>query len=162
MSMVGMEEHPAMKFESLASVAFSVMLALVVAPAAGLIGGLAWYAIGGGGQSALVFFLISVPVFACTIWKTHGFFRKSLGRVGATLPEPVYSGVVLGLVGASVLGGGILAGILILGHTRPDSLNTSNIPLALGLGFLMFLVVGFAVGSWRLWRNHREPRVPPR
>lgn len=137
-----------MKSDNAVSVVLSIMLAFILSPVVGILGGLAWYAVGGGGQSAIVFSLIYVATFACIVWKSRSLLRKALDRLRDALPSSAYSGVEIGLAGAFVLGGGMLGGILILGHTRPSSWTFGNVLLAAALGFLVFLIVGVAARKW--------------
>jgi len=39
----------------------------------------------------------------------------------------------------------MFAGILFRGHTRPQGLNFNSIPLGMGAGFVVFIIVGFPV-----------------
>jgi hypothetical protein len=57
-------------------------------------------------------------------------------------------------VGALILGGIMLTGILLLGHTRPIGWDFDRIPLLMGLAFIVFAVAGFVVGHRRRRTAH--------
>jgi ABC-type multidrug transport system permease subunit len=106
-----------------------------------VVGGLAFVTIFG----AVVGLAVSIVV----AWKLGGVLRKLAALVGSRLPEPFLSCIEFGVAGSVLLGGLMLATILLLGHARPAGWDFQNVLPLMVLGFGLFLVAGLTVGLWR-------------
>ena len=138
-----------MKVEIIAPVALALVAGMVASPVVGLVGSMLWFTVSEVGESAIIFFAIAGLAFALTFWKTLPLFRKIVRRAQKQVAEPMFSAVTMGVLGAFLVSGCLLAGILFLGHARPVSWDFGNIPIAVGLGFFLSLPIGFAVGTRR-------------
>jgi len=135
--------------ERLLSRVAAIVLALVISPVIGLLSGIAWFEAGGKDSGGIAGFIVGIAVFALLVWKAGSLLQKVFERTRAGLPEPIASCLLFGVVGAVMLGGGMAAGILLLGHTRPEGWDFDRIPLWIGVGFMVFGVAGFVVGRRR-------------
>jgi hypothetical protein len=132
--------------ERLLSRLAAVILALVISPVVGLLSGIAWFEAGGKDSGGIAGFIVGIAVFALLVWKAGSLLQKAFDSARAGLPEPIASSLLFGVVGAVLLGGGVAASILLLGHTRPVGWDFDRIPLWMGVGFMIFAVAGFVVG----------------
>ena len=130
----------------------AIILALVISPVIGLLSGVAWFEAGGKDSGGLAGFIVGIAVFALFVWKAGPLFQRAFEASRTRLAEPIASCVLFGVVGALLLGGGMTAGILLLGHTRPVGWDFDRIPVWMGVGFVVFGVAGFVVG-------HRRRRI---
>ncbi len=129
-----------------------------MAPFAGLLAGVLWYEAGGGAASGMAVSLgAGVAAFVLIVWKSRSLLRRLLGLMGAKVPEPIHSCIILGGVGAFSFGGILFAAILLLGHTRPMGWEFSRILPLMGLSFVLFSILGLPVG---LSKRRRGSSVP--
>jgi hypothetical protein len=97
--------------------------------------------------------LIGLSVATLTVLKSGGVFRNLLVGVRTRIPEPAHSCIEFGVVGALLFGGIMLAGILLLGHTRPTGWDFNRVLPSMAVGFTLFLIGGLPVGLWRRRRG---------
>ena len=138
-----------MTAEGVLSRVAAVILALVISPVIGLLSAIAWFEAGWQDSGGIAGFIVGMVVFAFLAWKGGSLLQKAFETARGRLSEPTASCMLFGLVGALVLGGGMAAGILLLGHTRPIGWDFDKIPLWMGVGFVVFAVAGFVVGRRR-------------
>ena len=127
----------------------AIVLALVISPVIGLLSGIAWFEAGGKESGGIAGFVVGIAVFAVLVWKAGSLLQKAFEVAHRRLSEPIASCVLFGVAGALFLGGGMAAGILLLGHTRPASWDFDRVPLWMGVGFMIFAAAGFVVGRRR-------------
>jgi hypothetical protein len=132
----------------------AVVLAFVVSPVIGLFSAIAWFEAGGKDSGGIAGFVVGIAVFTLLVWKSGTLFERVFEPARARLSEPISSCLLFGVVGALLLGGIMLTGILLLGHTRPMGWDFDRIPLLMGLGFMVFAVAGFVVGLRRRRTTH--------
>lgn len=120
-----------------------MVLGLVLSPIIGLVSGVLWYELGGKNSGGIVAFIAGIATFGLIVWKSGNVFEKILGVLRATLPKPISSCIEFGVAASFVVGGVMAATILLLGHTRPEGLDFDRIPLAMGVGFVCGLPLGF-------------------
>ncbi len=135
--------------ERLLSRIASVALALVIAPVVGVVGGVAWSETADKNSGTLAALILGIAVFALLVWKGSPLLQRLFQAAGASLPEPVASSLLFGVIGAILPGGGMAALILVLGHTRPEGWDFDRIPIWMGAGFVVFAVIGFVIGRLR-------------
>jgi hypothetical protein len=118
------------------------------------LGGIAWFVAGGKDSGGIAGFFIGIAVFSLLVWKSGTLFQKAFEAAHARQSEPIASCLLFGVVGSLLLGGGMAAGILLLGHTRPIGWDFDRIPLLMGVGFMVFAIAGFVVGRRRRRTAH--------
>jgi hypothetical protein len=97
--------------------------------------------------------LTGLAVSVLLVRKSGRVFRRALDLARAKLPEPVRSCVRFGILGALLSGGIMVAGILLLGHTRPIGWDFNHVLPSMALGFAVFVIGGLPVGLWRKRRR---------
>lgn len=97
--------------------------------------------------------IVGLATSAIVVWKSGDIFRKALDLMRSKLPEPVHSCIEFGILGSLLFGGAMVAGILLLGHTRPIGWDFNRVLPSMGLGFAVFLIGGLPVGLWRKSRR---------
>jgi hypothetical protein len=97
--------------------------------------------------------IVGIATSVLIVWKSGGLFRKLLVSMRSKLPEPVHSCIEFGVLGGLLFGGIMVAGILLLGHTRPAGWDFNRVLPSMGLGFALFLLGGLPVGIWRKRRS---------
>jgi hypothetical protein len=99
--------------------------------------------------------IVGLATSTLVIWKSGNAFR-TLSLLRPRFSEPIASCIEFGVAGALLIGGGMLAAILLLGHTRPADWDFDRIPASMGVGFTVFLLGGgLPVGLIR--RRRRSP-----
>jgi hypothetical protein len=117
-----------------------------------------WVRVAGVGLLGMLFSTAAgLAVFVLVVWKGHGTLRGGLYTLGSRLPEPIYSGLVIGVSAALVAGVFMAVPILLLGHTRPMGWEFDRIPPWMAIAFLAGLVCGLPLGIQR--RRARKSRV---
>jgi hypothetical protein len=146
---IRISESPSMvnpvNYERVVALMLSVTAALVLSPIVGLLTGMAWFSTFGFPGSDFAPLIAAFGAFILIVWKGPRLFRKLLQSVWHTGHRLVFSCISLGLTGAVLVGGLMFAGILFLGHTRPQGLDFNSIPLGMGFGFVVSVIVGFPV-----------------
>lgn len=132
----------------------AIVLALVISPVIGLLSGIAWFEAGGKNSGGIAGFIVGIVVFSLLVWKSDTLLQKAFETAHARLSEPIASCLLFGVVGSLLLGGGMAAGILLLGHTRPIGWDFDRIPLLMGVAFIVFAVAGLFVGRRRRRTAH--------
>ncbi len=97
--------------------------------------------------------VVGIATSVLVVWKSGGQFRRLLIAMRSKLPEPVHSCIEFGVLGGLLFGGVMIAGILLLGHTRPVGWDFDRVLPSMGLGFALFLLGGLPVGIWRKRRG---------
>jgi hypothetical protein len=110
-------------------------------------GSIAWFAAGGTYSSSIAGGIAGISVFTLIVWKFGTLFEEGFQIVQTALSEPIASCLLFGLVGSFLLGGVLLAAILLLGHTRPMGWDFTRIPLLIVFGFLLFGLLGLINGK---------------
>jgi hypothetical protein len=142
----GVSRNP--KLERVLSYIMSVAVTMVLSPIIGFLGGITWY-LAGGKSSGEGFFFFGFASCALIIWKMPDLLFKLLKIMGSKLTEPVLSCVQFGSVGALLIGGVMTAGILFLGHTRPEWWDFETIGPLMIVGFGALGFVGWRIGLGR-------------
>lgn len=135
-----------MKAERVVTRVAGVAFALVVSPVIGFVSAIAWFEAGGTDSGGIAGIVAGIAVFTLIVWKSGALFQRAFDTAHARLSEPIASCLLFGAVGALLFGGVMLAGILLLGHTRPVGWDFDRIPHLMALGFTVFAVAGLAVG----------------
>ncbi len=78
--------------------------------------------------------IVGLATSTLAVWKSGNVFRNLLPSLRSRVPEPIASCIEFSVVGALLFGGGMLAGILLLGHTRREGWGIDRIPASMGLG----------------------------
>jgi hypothetical protein len=100
--------------------------------------------------------IVGLATSTLVVWKAGNGFRNLLQSMRSRLPEPIALCIEFSVAGALLFGGGMLAGILLLGHTRPADWDFVRIPAWMGAGFTIFLFGG-GLPAGLMRRRRRSP-----
>lgn len=140
------EERAVVTAERLLGQLAAIVLAFAISPIVGFVGSIAWYEAGGKDSPGIAGLIVGVAFFALMVWKGRLLLQKTFMVMRIRLPEPLASCTLFGVAGSVLLGGGMAAGILLLGHMRPEGWDFNRIPLWMGVGFVIFAFAGYLVG----------------
>lgn len=138
-----------MELDRVLSSIAAVVLGLVLSPVIAVLGFIVWYEAGGKNSGGIFASVVGIAAFILIVWKSGGILRRILERARSTFPEPIQSCIEFSVVGAFLFGGVMLAGILLLGHTRPIGWEFDRVLPSMALGFAVFFVAGLPVGLLR-------------
>jgi hypothetical protein len=126
-----------------------------LSPVLGFIGAILWGYVVGETFSGIALIVVGIVAFVLILWKVPSVISRVLEGFRSRLPEPIYSCVEFGVSGAFFIGGLMLAGIVLLGHMRPESLDWDRILPVMGIGFLVCSLIGWSIGVARRRKLNR-------